>query len=326
MCAACLCRVYRKRIFEVLDIKQKALYSDRIRFSKNNNSTNKTEYNSNSIIDNPFSKVIDRHYGSFKCKLLGNYKNVFNSLNINSIKPLGRYGTVKRKVLRTKKFTAIFYSNGTVELKIARACLSHKTAIESLRDSYHISASNAKAHLEKYYCLALSIPVQNRLAKYGVEDLTAQAVNLEIQGKKRKMDASTRVIAGKVVRKLPHVDNFGAVAAKADARLSEQQHDAISSEIAKRQGLSPKDGLAWRKAKGHARINSPEILESIENAIFETAEASRFLGKNMATHIGIMKEMKEGLHELAFSVRSVRQARHRFPTSFKKSASVKGCR
>ena len=215
---------------------KKPPYCDRIGFSKNKQTTNKTEYNSE--IDNPFNKVIDRHYGSFKTKLLGNYKNVFNSLNIHSIKPFGRYGTIQRKLLRTKEFTAIFYSNGTVELKIPRASLSHKRAIESLRDSYHIAAKKAHSHLEKYYHLTLSIPVQNRPAKYGVEDSAARAVNLEIQGKYRKMDASTRLIKGRVVRRVPHVDSFGAIAAKSDSRLSEQQHDSISSEIAKRQGSS----------------------------------------------------------------------------------------
>ncbi len=302
---------------------KKKTYSHRIGFSKNKQTTNKTEYNSE--IDNPFSKVIDRHYGSFKTKLLGNYKNVFNSLNIHSIKPLGRYGTIQRKLLRTKEFTAIFYSNGTVELKIPRALLSHKRAIESLRDSYHIAAKKAHAHLEKYYHLTLTIPVQNRPAKYGVEDSAARAVNLEIQGKKRKMDASTRLIKGKVVRRVPHVDSKGAIAAKTDARLSEQQHDTISSEIAKRQGFKDEKSFEFRKAKGFARIQAPELLESIEAALFETAEASRFLGKNMVIHVGIMKEIKEGLRELAASVRSAKQARHRFPTSLKKSATVQGC-
>ncbi len=311
-------------------MNKKANHSDRIEFPKKPILTNRTEYNSK--IDNPFSKVIDRHYGSFKCRILGNYKNVFNSLNINSIKPLGRYGTIKRKVLRVKEFTAIFYSSGSVELKIARACLSNKRAVAKLQSSHWIAAGTARKFLEKHYSLVLSNPVQNRLAKYGVEDSAARAVNLEIEGKKRKMDASTRIIAGRIVRRVSHVDSFGAVAAKADSRLSEAEHDAISSEIAKSQGFKDEKSLGFRKAKGDARIRSPEVLESIENALFEiadanlqTAEASSNLGKNMETHIGIMKEMEKGLHELAFSVRSVRKLRHRFPTSFKKSASVRGC-
>ncbi len=304
---------------------KKAIHSDRMRPTKNNN----MRMNSESNIDNPFNKVIDRHYGSFKCNILGNYKNIFNSLNINSIKPLGNKGSVQRKLLRTKKFTAIFYcskNKGSVELKIPRQSLFHKQAHKALFNQYYQAAIQAKSHLEKYYCFALSIPVQNRLAKYGVEDSAARAVNLEIEGKKRKMDASNRLINGKFVRNVPHIDNFGSLAAKTDARLSSKQHDLISSEIVKRQGISKKNDLNWRIAKGNARLKAPELLESIENALFETAEASRFLGKNMVTHVGIMKEIKEGLHELSSSVRSVRKTRQRFPTSLKKSATVKGCR
>ena len=307
-------------------MKQKAIRSDRMKPTKKNKITMNSESNFN--IDNPFNKVIDRHFGSFKCNILGNYKNVFNSLNINSIKPLGNKGAVQRKLLKTKKFTAIFYcskNKGSVELKIPRVSLSDKRAIESLRNQYFQAAIQAKAHLEKYYHLPLSIPVQNRLAKYGVEDSAARAVNLEIQGKKRKMDASTRLIAGKLVRNVPHVDSFGSIAAKADARLSEQQHDLISSEVAKSKGFKDKKSFEFRKAKGFARLQSPEILESIEaklEAVFETN--SRF-SKNINLHLKVEQAQLENMVLSNKLMKGMQTTKHRFPTSFKKSASVKGC-
>ena len=69
----------------------------------------------------------------------------------------------------------------------------------------------------------------------------------------------------------------------------------------------------------------PEVLGSIENTLFEladanlqTAKASMNLGKNMETHIAVMKEIKKG-------IKALRPTRTKMPTSFKKSASVKGC-
>jgi len=305
-------------------MNKKQAYTDRIGFLKKRNLRNRTEYNSK--IDNPFSKVIDRHYGSFKCRLLGNYRNVFGSLSINSIKPFGRHGTIGRKVLRTKEFTAIFYSSGTVELKITRQVLSHKKAVEELRAEFFEAAGKAHAFLEKVYCLTLSNPVQNRPAKYGVEDSAARAVNLEIEGKSRKMDASTRVIAGRIVRRVPHVDNFGAVAAKADARLSEQEHDLISSEIAESQGFKDKKGFDYREAKGKARLQAPELLISIENALFALGEAQRegaenikFFGENMKAHVVAVQALSK-------AAKALQPKRSReFKTSFKKSASIRGC-
>ena len=312
-------------------MKKKATHSDRIGFSKKNNLRINNEYNSKKTIkeiDNPFNKVIDRHFGSFKCSILGNYKNVFNSLNINSIKPLGRKGTIQRKVLRHEKFTAIFYcskNRGSVELKIPRQSFSHKKAHEALRGEYYQCAIKAKAHIEKYYCLLLSIPVENRLAKYGVEDSAARTVNLEIHGKHRIMDASNRLINGKLVRNVPHIDSLGSIAAKADARLSEQQHDLISSEIAKSKGFKDVKSFEFRKAKGIARLKAPEILESIEARLGAVFETNSQFKDNIDLHLKVEQAQLENMVLSNKLLKGMQGTKHRFPTSFKKSASVKGC-
>ena len=319
-------------------MKKKTPYSDRIEFSKNNKTTNRNEYNSKinkksgiekdsgiDGIDNPFNKVIDRHYGSFKCRILGNYKNVFNSLTINSIKPFGRYGTIQRKVLKTKAFTAVFYSSGSVELKIARASLSGKRAIESLRAEFFQAARKAQALLEKCYSLTLTIPVQNRPAKYGVEDSAARAVNLEIEGRKRKMDASTRIIKGRVVRRVSHVDNFGSLAARADSRLSEKEHDLISSEIAKSKGFKDEKSFEFRKAKGIARLQAPELLISIENKLEAVFETNSQFKENIDLHLKVEQAQLENMVLSNKLLKGMQGTKHRFPTTFKKSATVQGC-
>ena len=320
-------------------MKKKASHSDRMRPTKKNIKnkvlTMNSESNSNiktiktiKEIDNPFNKVIDRHFGSFKCSILGNYKKVFNSLNINSIKPLGNKGSVQRKLLRTKKFTAIFYcskNKGSVELKIPRNSLFHKQAIEALRTSYFEAANKAKFHLEKYYNLPLSIPIENRLAKYGVEDSAARAVNLEIHGKNRLIDASTRLIAGKLVRNVSHVDNFGSIAAKADARLSDKEHDLISNEIVKSKGFKNKKSFEFRKAKGIARLQAPEILESIETKLEAVFETNSKFAKNINLHLKVEQAQLENMVLSNKLLKGLQTTKKRFPTSFKKSASVKGC-
>ncbi len=313
---------------------KKASHWDRMRPTKKNIKNNilrmNSEYSSKKtiktiktikVIDNPFNKVIDRHFGSFKCSILGNYKNVFNSLNIDSIEPFGNKGSVQRKLLMHEKFTAIFYcskNKGSVELKIPRLSLSHKQAHKALFDQYYQAAIQARDILEKYYHLPLSIPIQNRIAKYGVEDSTARVVKLEIEGKKRKMDASTRLIKGKLVRKVSHVDNFGSIAAKADARLSSKQHDLISSEIALSKGHKDRNSFEFRKAKGIARLQSPEILESIETKLEAIVESHLMMAENESSHVRFVKEATE-------IVRALRPTRIKFPTSAKKSATYKGC-
>ncbi len=291
-----------------------------------------SEYSSNikkiKEIDNPFNKVIDRHFGSFKCTILGNYKNIFDSLNIASIKPLGNRGSVRRKLLRHEKFTAIFYcskNRGSVELKIPRLSLSHKQAVEALRVEYYQAAIQARDILEKYYHLPLSIPVQNRLAKYGVEDSAAQAVKLEIHGKHRLMDASSRLIAGKFVRRVPHIDNKGSLAAKRDARLSSKQHDLISSEVARSKGFKDVKSFEFRKAKGIARLQSPEILESIEARLTAVFETNSLFAKNINLHLKVEQAQLENMVLSNKLLKGMQGTKHKFPTSAKRSATYKGC-
>ena len=83
-----------------LKMTKKANSTDR-RIQKKTKKTTKNSKEDN----NPFCKKINRHYGSFKVKILGNHKLVFNKLRILEIKPLGIRGSGCRRNKSASRYT-----------------------------------------------------------------------------------------------------------------------------------------------------------------------------------------------------------------------------
>ncbi len=147
---------------------------------------------------NPFFKKIDRHYGSFKSKLLGNPSKVFNSLKFAEITPLGKQGTgCRRKKYDCKDFTVIFYGNGTIDLRPARLS-GHNP--DALQQDFFNKAKKFVSFMNSQGVAVEEVKL-NRPAKYGVEDKLAREIGKEYKGKFRGMDKSPGH---------GHVDNFGA--------------------------------------------------------------------------------------------------------------------
>lgn len=247
-------------------------------------------------LSNPFFKRIDRHYGSFRTRLLGNYRNVFNCLPFRDIKPLN---TCRRKVLNHRKlFTAIFYSNGTVEIKPVRMQSCAGNAHELLDADLWAKARLARDFIESKGC-SLGELSMNRLPKYGVEDAVARRVGGEFHGQFRSMDKSPGH---------GHVDNKGKQASIRDSRLSSGQHERLAE----------------------LRLEQPELLESIElklDAVFATNSA---FAKNIDLHLGVEERklaVTKLLHALLGRLEGyLKPKRARaFKGSFKKSATVRGC-
>lgn len=269
-----------------------ASYLDRIKQQKNHTNPKNSEQTSDSEIHkvNPYFRQIDRHYGSFKTKLLGNQLKIFNSLKFKEIKPLGKHGTgSRRKLWSTPEFTALFYSNGTIEIKPTRKKGLHP---DKLQEDFFQKARGCCSLLKKRGYLTIPLKM-NRSPKYGYKDKTASFVKKEYKGKDRGMDATPDPNS---------IDNFSCAATKRDIRVSDDKH----FEIAK------------------ARANNPEVLASIEDKLAAVADASALLGKNMETHVSIMRGIDSGLKDFGKAVKALGPRRHRFPSSFRRSATIKG--
>ncbi len=289
--------------------KKKALCCQRTLLNKNkhNSLNNEQERILNKkgfdvIPSNPYCKEIDRHFGSFETRLLGNHLSIFDSLPFPSLVPLGRKGIgCKRKLLKQESFTAVFYGNGTVIIKIARTKDASLFAPEVLQKDYFDKAREAKRFLE-CYSFSLAELKMNQLPKYGVEDLTARVVKKEVDGEFRSMDSSTRIVNGKVVRRVPHIDNKSATAASRDAQFSSEQ----AFELAK------------------ARLNNPEFFTRLESKIDVAVEVSTRYSKNINLHLAVEEKNLENAVKLNRLLSAPRVPRF-FSTSLSKSASVRGC-
>ncbi len=284
-------------------------YSHKTKFQKNKQETPNSKQDSNfsktthSSIDvnpsNPYCKEIDRHFGSFKTKILGNYLKIFNSLDFTPLSSLGKHGTgARRKLLRRPGFSAVFWSNGTVIINPTRKKSVSKQAPEELQADFFNKGSKAASLIE---CFGLSLaPLKmNQLPKYGVEDLTARTVRKEVTGKFRKIDSSTRIVRGKVVHKVPHVDNFGAAATKRDCQFDSNFLFKVSQE----------------------RVVIPEYFSRIEDKVDKALDVSLRFSKNIELHLDVETRTLETMKKFNHLLSSPRA----FRNSFKKSATVRGC-
>ena len=332
----------QKKITDFLNQKKAPLWIERKSKIPNRTQTNSKEFDSKQEkVTNPFCKEIDRHYGSFKTRILGNHKTIFNSLPFKEIKPLGIKGKgCKRKLFSNPSFTALFYQNGTVEIKPSRDKSKALSAPGSLQQAFFEKAGEAARLLEKKGGFALGNLSMNRLPMYAVVDRLARENGGECEGEFRRIDSSPNH---------PHVDNKGKLAAERDCRLSDDQHHSLSHELLRKNGA--KTGDEGFDLKFY-RVNNAEILESFEkklNGLLEanamaleaaraTAEASSVLGENMKTHVEIMKRNAKGLEAIALAtdgttaamnefsrlLRAFRPRAARMPSSFKRSATVRG--
>jgi hypothetical protein len=231
---------------------------------------------------NPFFKKIDRHYGSFRTKILGNHQSIFNSLKFKEIKPLGKTGTgCRRKAFFHNEFTAMLYSNGTIEIRPVR-----KTGLnpDELQADFFSKAKLCCSLLEQKG-LALGALELNRSPKYGYRDKTASFVKEEYKGKDRGMDSTPDPNS---------IDNFSCAAAKRDLRLSGDQN----FEIAK------------------ARADNPEVIGSLESKMEFIIDSNSKFAENLALHLKVLSDLGKAVNRLG--------AGHRFPSSFNKSATVRG--
>lgn len=291
--------------------EKKAGCSDRTKFNKTNKTrTNNTKFNKNNSNNsqftdspnlsqltkeelklikkvNPFFKKIDRHYGSFKSRLLGNPSKVFNSLNFTEITPLGKQGAgCRRKKYECRDFSVIFYANGTIDLRPSRLSGHNPDALQQdffSKGRKFVSFMNGLG-------IAVAEVKLNRPAKYGVEDKLAREIGKEYRGKFRGMDKSPRH---------GHIDNFGAEPCKKDLSMSDNQHDELA----------------------RARVENPEVLSNLNDKMEFIIDTNVMFAKNLQLHKKVLEEISLGINKMT---RAVRPRMQRFRTSFKRSATVKG--
>lgn len=247
--------------------------------------------NKRPIPTNPFRKLVNRHYGSFKVKIKGNPSKTFDSLP-NYFKEKGKLGTTRRKFLKKTNYSLIIYSNGTIEIKPSQKNSNSLNAGEDLSNAFWTTFQEAKNFLETIG-LFTSSPVMNRRPKYAVPDKTAELVRKEVHAEYRDMDKSV---------KPGHVDNWGKQALARDNRLSSDQHFALAK----------------------ARLENPEILGSIEDKLEDIVEAQKVsldFSNNLKLHLEVERRQLENMVKMN---RLLAPKRIRMPTAFKTSATVRG--
>lgn len=239
-------------------------------------------------ITNPFSKLVTRHYGSFKTKMRGNPKRVFEDLKYPFTEK-AKLGTTRRKYYSGPSFSLIVYSSGTIEIKPSRACSKSKRAGEVLsKDFWENTLRKAESFLSSRRVYFFR-PVLNRRPKYGVEDKTAKLVKQEVHSEFRSMDRSPGH---------GHVDNWGLRALNADNRLSSGQHFALAKE----------------------RLRNPELLASLEAKMDLIVDSNVEFAKNLGLHLKVLSDLGSGTRALSRAVQGPRP----FRRAFKNSATVRG--
>lgn len=224
---------------------------------------------------NPFLKRIDRHYGCFKTKILGNYAKKFNALPFPELKPWGRAGTgCKRKKWVTKNFTALFYANGTVEIKPQR-----KTGLNpfDLQRDFFLKANYCLSLLERrgIACGGLDL---NRRPKYGTENKAARLVRGEFRGKHRGIDGSPGH---------QHIDDYSAQACRRNLRLSDNQSVALAKGV----------------------VENPELFSGLHEKIDLVVSSNVEFARNIRLHLEVLNEQKVALRAIAVALRPARAPR-----------------
>lgn len=245
-----------------------------------------TELTKASNSSNPFFKEIDRHYGSFKCRILGNYSKKFNSLPLPFLGKWGRGGSgCSRKKLQSKDYTAIIYANGTVEIKPSR---DKGLNPEELQASFYAKARECLSALRAEGVVTSQLKM-NRPPKYGVEDAVARTVKGEFKTRKRGIDSSP----GR-----PHVDNYGLQALLDDLQLSDVDNAGVA----------------------HARLTNPGMVKRIEGKMNFIIDTQADFAKNIALHLNVLREQRDVLRAIG---KSLKPARPRLP-AMKNSATFRG--
>jgi len=246
---------------------------------------------------NPFVKEINRHYGTFKAMVLGNFKKKFELLDFVELKRWGRAGTgVKRKQVKNSDFSLTVFSNGTVVIKPTAAKGLNP---RDLQADFWEKARNARRLLSVRHFVDISPLELIQRPKYGVEDKLARKIKGEWKGKHRGIDSSPGH---------PHVDNYGAQACIRDLKLSNDSH----AELAE------------------ARIRNPEWFERIENVLERVVVVNSDLAKNINLHLGVerrqldnMGQMNTNLVEMNRLLKSARPRAPRLPAR-RNSATLRG--
>lgn len=243
-----------------------ANYMDSVKHKESNNTCVKTPELDNQHQEvNPFFKQVNRHYGSFKVKILGNYKARFNSLPFSLLKPWGRNKNgCQRKKWQTKTFTALFYSNGTLEIKpVSKRGLSPF----ELQADFFCKARYCLKLLESYgvQCSGLKL---NRRPKYGFEDKAARMVKGEFHGKNRGIDGSPGH---------QHLDAFSAEACVRDLRCSDDEHVVLA----------------------RARVENPELFADLHAKMDFLADTNVKFAENIRLHLNVLEEQKKALRAIA---------------------------